>query len=438
MVPAAEHTAISFSVCLFHLPYTCAEMLKEFFCCRESVCTLLVAWGGLVLVLAHSAVHGYVKYAVNEWYKEFYDLLEDAGAMAANRSSAEASWVRKQQEVQSSLINFFRIAIIPTVVMPIAKYVRSTWALQWRLALMRTYVSMWNPNREAIEGASQRVHEDSYRFSRGVELCLTTVLDSVITLCVFIPVLTSIGEDTPCPGSLHFLKWLNGGWLVGLAILSALVGLGVTLILGHRLVGLEVENQIFEAKLRKGLVVLETTPVAVCVIIPQPEDVEVDVREMQHPNLMPPLPHFLPIFEGIQRNYNRLFINFGLLNLWLAFFEQFNIILPYLVFGPLLFSPDPSSRILLGTLVQVSNSFDKVFSSLNVIADNWGSVNEFRSVLVRLRQFERNVYRNIPHPSRRDSSWPLGRHTRAMFGRPIDVEILPPEATSSTVDHSRV
>jgi peptide/bleomycin uptake transporter len=420
-------------------------MLKEFFCRRESLCTLLVAWGGLVLVLAHAAVHGWIKFAVNAWYKKFYDLLEDAGAMAANHSLAEEAWIEKQQEVWSSLVDFCKIAIIPTVVMPIAKYVRSTWALQWRLALMRTYVSLWNPNSIAIEGASQRVHEDSYRFSRGVELCLSTVLDSVVTLGVFVPVLTGLGENTPCPSSLHFLKWLNGGWLVGLAILSALVGLGVTLILGHRLVGLEVQNQIFEAKLRKGLVVLETTPVAVCAIIRQPDDVEVDVREMQNPNLMPPLPHFLPIFEGIQRNYNRLFINFGLLNLWLAFFEQFNVILPYLVFGPLLFSPDPSTRILLGTLVQVSNSFDKVFSSLNVIADNWSSVNEFRSVLVRLRQFERNVYRNIPHPSRRESSWPLGRHIRAigrrphaMFGPPMDVEIVPAGATSSTADQQSV
>lgn len=425
----------------FHSPWRgsvlAVQMLREFFCRRESLCTLLVAWGGFVLVLAHAGVHGYVKYAINLWYKEFYDLLEDAGGMATNHSLPEASWVQKQYDVQSSLVAFCKIAVISIVVMPVSKFIRSAWALQWRLALMRMYVSLWNPNSTAIEGASQRVHEDSYRFSRGVELCLTTVLDSVITLVVFIPVLTGLGEDTPCPESLHFLKWLNGGWLVGLAILSALVGLGVTLILGHRLVGLEVENQIFEAKLRKDLVVLETTPVAVCVIIPQPDDVEVDVREMQHPNLMPPLPHFLPIFEGIQRNYNRLFINFGLLNLWLALFEQFNIILPYLVFAPLLFSPDPSTRIMLGTLVQVSNSFDKVFSSLNVIADNWSGINEFRSVLVRLRQFERNVYRNIPHPSRRESSWPLGRHTRAIFGLPIDVEILPPEATSSTVD-SRV
>ena len=408
-------------------------MLREFFCRRESACTLLVAWGGLLLVLAHAVVHGFVKYAVNSWYGDFYNLLEDAGSMTVNSSLPEEAWVQKQHEVQLSLVEFCKIAVVPVIVMPAAKYVRSAWALQWRLALMRTYVSLWNPNRDAIEGASQRVHEDSYRFSRGVELCLTTVLDSVITLGVFIPVLTELGESTPCPASLRFLAWLRSGWLVGLAVFSALVGFLVTLLLGHRLVGLEVKNQIVEAKLRKDLVVLETTPVAVCVVIPQPEDVEVDVREMSHPNLMPPLPHFIPIFEGIQRNYNRLFLNFGLLNLWLSFFEQFNVILPYLVFGPLMFSPNPSARILLGTLVQVSNSFDKVFTSLNVIADNWSGINEFRSVLVRLRQFERNVYRNIPHPSRRESSWPMNTRTHAIFGPPVDVEIVPPEATSSTV-----
>ena len=46
----------------------------------------------------------------------------------------------------------------------------------------------------------------------------------------------------------------------------------------------------------------------------------------------------------------------------------------------------------LRTLIKVSNSFEKVFSSLSVIAENWGAINDFRSTYRRLREFEAKLY----------------------------------------------
>ena len=43
-----------------------------------------------------------------------------------------------------------------------------------------------------------------------------------------------------------------------------------------------------------------------------------------------------------------------------------------------------------------SNAFDKVFSSLNVVSDSWLTISEFRSVLRRLREFERAVGSHRP------------------------------------------
>jgi len=64
------------------------------------------------------------------------------------------------------------------------------------------------------------------------------------------------------------------------------------------------------------------------------------------------------------------------------------VLAPYILVAPRLFADQCSERITLGTLVQTSNSFDKVFASLSVISENWGGINEWRSTLVRLRQFE--------------------------------------------------
>ena len=244
---------------------------------------------------------------------------------------------------------------------------------------------------------SQRIHEDSYRFAKGVELCLTTVLDAIVTLAVFIPLLAKLGAKTPCPEVLNFLQALGDGWLVGMAFSSALVGLFVTLVLGHKLVGLEVANQRVEAELRKDLVILESTPENICQSVPlSPEDTVESATTI----LFCATNHFTPIIGRIYKNYMSLFLNFGVLNLWLAIFDQFNIVLPYAVFAPLLFDQDPSSRITLGVLVQVSNSFDKVFGALSIISENWGAVNEFRSVLRRLIQYEKSLYISIPRRNR--------------------------------------
>ena len=369
-------------------------MLREFFCAREPR-VLCIAWGGLLLVLAHAAAHGWIKWAVNGWFKSFYDLLQEAGSLSTSPNVTVIEWKEHQALVLGDLLEFCKIATVAVVVMPIAKYIRSAWSLHWRMALMRAYVDHWDPNKTAIEGASQRVHEDSYKFSKGIEMCLTTVLDSLISLGVFIPVLIELGAATPAPRVVGIFAAFGEEWLVAIACASALVGFLVTMLLGHKLVGLEIENQKIEANLRRTLVILETSPHSLCQPVHSHEEASV---------LLPPAPQFRTLFTEIQVNYNRLFVNFGVLNLWLALFDQFNTILPYLLFAPLLFSPNAFERIQLGTLIQVSNSFDKVFGSLSVVAENWAGVNEFRSVLVRLSQYEQNVYHSLPHPNAHTST----------------------------------
>lgn len=385
-------------------------MLSEFFA-ATSRCVCCVSWGGLLLVLAHAAVHGAIKFALNAWYGKFYNILGDAAALASNASATEADWEVKRAEVAGGLVDFSKIAAVAVVVMPLAKFIRSMWALEWRLALTNAYVGAWDANRPAIEGSAQRTQEDAQRFAKGTELLMTVGLDCIITLAIFVPVLLQLGGETHCPGVVSGYCGLGKGWLVGLAVFVALVGFGVTLLVGQRLVGLEVANQVVEAKLRMDLVFLETMPERVCVAVQNPpEPVEIVNTDdvIRHPaqTYMPPMPWFVNIIAAVRANYKHLYLNFTALNLWLALFEQFATILPYAVVAPLLFANNSRERVTMGTLIQVSNAFDKVFSSLNVIADNWGGVNEYRSVLRRLRQFELNLYHNVPHPNRRQARSP--------------------------------
>ena len=196
---------------------------------------------------------------------------------------------------------------------------------------------------------------------------------------------------------------------------AAVGGFAVTFALGKKLVGLEVQNQRVEAELRRSLVFLETQPTSVCVGVFTTNDIDasVDSASQTTTHLLPATPHFLPQFRSIYKNYLSLFANFGFVNLWLSFYEQVAILMPYFLMSPLLFESDPASRILLGRVVQVSSAFGHVFASLNIVADSWPQLNEFFSTVVRLRQYERNVFQGLPHPSRVDGT---RRSSRAVFG----------------------
>ena len=175
-------------------------MFREFFvgpCGRESAFRMTMAWIGLLVIVGHAIVHGLIKYWLNQWYKDFYDLLQTAGALAARESVAPEEWADARAHVYEGLVDFCKIAAVSVIVMPLARFVRSSWALQWRVALGNAYLSCWET--PAIEGASQRLHEDTYKFSRGIELFLSVGLDSVITLSVFSPILVQLGREVDCP-----------------------------------------------------------------------------------------------------------------------------------------------------------------------------------------------------------------------------------------------
>ncbi len=381
-------------------------MFREFFCGRSWI-TCGVAWIGLVCVIGYSVFLAWVKREINTWYNTFYDLMASAGTAALFEDGINASDVSVSAlddevgsglfapaappnspspltladyrlKVSDELARFVWIVAPLVLASPAAKWMRSAWAFSWRMALMRGYLRAWDARQEPIEGASQRAHEDTQRFASALMGCLATVLDACFTLIVFTPILLDLSERVAPPVEMGVFR---GGWLMILAVGAAVGGLGGAVIFGKHLVTLEVQNQLVEALLRKDLVLLETTP---AVIVGQ------TVEQQEYA----PWRFFEETLKRLYRNYHSLFRHFSLLNTWLSFYDQVMVLLPYFLVAPLLFASDPERRITLGTLVQTSNSFEKVFASLSVVAESWGAVNEFRAVVVRLREFEGRLYRS--------------------------------------------
>jgi peptide/bleomycin uptake transporter len=292
-------------------------MLTEYFCNKKKK-TLLLAYFGFAVFIGHHVFMAWMKYALNGWYERFYDTVQVGGSDVGSDSG---EMTQHRNAVEALLLDFLYLVAPATIVHPVAGYIRNIWVLHWRIELMQRYLVGWDVDSPTIEGAAQRVHEDTQRFAAGVQACVAALLDSVLTLLVFCPMLYNLNE---------MLMWIAVGCAVSGILVSATVG--------HKLVGLEVDNQVAEGALRSQLVVLEMTP---SVIIEQGKKEDV----------------FAHCVAWVLTNYTKLYKNFAMLSTWLSVFDQGMTILPYFLVAPLLFADDPAERVTLGVLVKVTNAF---------------------------------------------------------------------------------
>lgn len=315
-----------------------------------------LAWLGLVVLLLHSIFSAVVKKQLNSWSGDFYNLLQ---AVEVGSGSS----VGDQEKVISQLWSFVDIVAPMVLVHPISKWVRNVWTLEWRLCLVNNYLSRWTNQGEPVEGASQRIQEDTARFTQKFDRAIGTLLDAAMTLIVFIPVLSGLGSVAVPPSSLAAL---GNNWLVVIAVSTAALHLGGAWLIGRPLVSLEITNQRVEAAFRLDLVLEETGK----------RDCSNSVSAR--------------LVRDLRVNYNSLYRSFFSLNFFLSTFDQVLVLLPYVLVAPLLFA-DEHNRVRLGVLIQVSNSFDRVFGALTVVAENYAALQDFRSTVHRLVEFERSL-----------------------------------------------
>ena len=329
-------------VCVRVRVRVCA-MFGEFFCSKRYVC---IAWPGLVAVVAYSAFVAHVKMQINTFYSNFYDLLQTAGAILVERTSGDfedgsggslegfdAALAAKREEVWHQLWQFGVIVAPLVFASPTARWMRSMWSFFWRMALMRSYLSAWDLTRPPLEGASQRLHEDTQRFAAGLQGCLVTLLDSAFTLVLFTPILMNLSAEVAPPVGLG-LELVRSVWLVLIANGAAIFGIVGAAVVGQKLVHLEVVNQKVEAALRRSLVLIEVAdPTA-----------ETNGEGLPNGPQAIELRSIGETFTALRKNYLNLFNNFAFLNTFLAVFEQAITILPYVLCAPKRGIHGPDSR----------------------------------------------------------------------------------------------
>ena len=287
-----------------------------------------------------------VSVAINNWRRPFFDAVQDA---LSGESTTTAG------DLYSLIWIFAQIAFLWIVVYVITRFFVSHYVFRWRTAMNDFYVGQWERVRH-IEGASQRVQEDTMRFAGIVEGLGVAIVDSIMTLFAFLPVLLALSTNItslPLVGEIPHP-------LLSAAIFWAAFGTIFLASVGIKLPGLEFKNQRVEAAYRKELVYGE------------------DNADRAQP------PTLTELFSNVRRNYFRLYFHYMYFNVARSFYLQADNIFGYLLLIPTI----AVGAISFGLMQQILTAFSQVTNSFQYLVNSWPTIVELLSIYKRLQAFE--------------------------------------------------
>jgi peptide/bleomycin uptake transporter len=283
---------------------------------------------------------------INDWFGTFYDMIQRALA-TPNSVTIESYFAQ--------LTTFLGIAMVYITVAVLNSFLVSHYIFRWRTAMNDYYVSHWERLRH-IEGASQRIQEDTMRFASIMQGLGVALIDSLMTLIAFLPILWGLSrfvKEIPIFGEVPQA-------LVIVALLWAVFGTGLLALAGVRLPGLEFRNQRVEAAYRKELVLGE------------------DHAERAQP------PTLGNLFRDVRRNYFRLYFNYLYFNVARYGYLQASVLVAYVALAPTIVV----AGFTLGVMQQILRAFDRVQSSFQFLVNSWTTIVELISIYKRLKAFE--------------------------------------------------
>ncbi|HEY0906764.1 MAG TPA: peptide antibiotic transporter SbmA [Methylophilus sp.] len=299
---------------------------------------------GFILFSTYYSVQ--VSVAINNWRRPFFDTVQ--AALSPNSKVTT-------DQLYVLMLQFAEIAFVAIFIFVITRFFVSHYIFRWRTAMNDFYISQW-PQVRTIEGASQRVQEDTMRFATIMEGLGVSMVEAVMTLFAFLPVLWSLSSyvsELPVFGAVPAPLFTAAiAWSVFGTLLLAAVGI--------KLPGLEFKNQRVEAAYRKELVYGEDNPARA-----QPMTLQA-------------------LFADVRRNYFRLYFHYMYFNVARSLYLQADNIFAYLILVPTI----AAGKITFGLLQQILTAFSQVSNSFQYLVNSWTTIVELLSVYKRLTAFE--------------------------------------------------
>ncbi|MGH8631284.1 MAG: SbmA/BacA-like family transporter, partial [Burkholderiales bacterium] len=310
---------------------------------------------GAVIGLTLSMV--YMSVLFNEWYNLFYNALQE----------------RNVEEFWKQILRFCVLAAIYIFMAVYAFYLNQMLQIKWRRWMTDRYLKEWLADRvyyrmqltgAPADNPDQRIAEDLKLFVDDTLNLSLGLLNAVVTLVSFVGILWVLSGPLTIP--------LGGGvvipgYMVWAALAYALVGTWITHRIGRPLIGLNFNQQRFEADFRFGLIRFRENGESVALY--KGEDDE--------------LKGFGARFANVVENWWRIMRRQKILISFTVGYNQIANVFPFVVAAPRYFA----GAIQLGGLMQIANAFDKVQGALSWLIGAYSTFASWKATADRLLGF---------------------------------------------------
>jgi putative ATP-binding cassette transporter len=322
-----------------------------------------VALGLLAAVLALSFAQVWINVRLNSWRNDFYNTLQEY----------DRSGFFYQIGLFAALAGgFVLIAVYQT-------YLQQVLQIRWRRWMTDVYLHEWLKNQtyyrlqlgaDPTDNPDQRIAEDLALFPSQTLALSLGLLTNIVQAISFSFILWELSG--PLALSLGALGEVTiPGYMFWAVIVYTIGGTWLAIRIGRPLIGINFDQQRFEADLRFSLVRLRENTESVAFY-------GGEEREFGT---------FWSRFGRVYGNFMALILRQRMLGFYSNGYGQAAVVFPYLLMAPRYFG----ERLALGVIQQVADAFIQLQSSLAYIVTSYADIANWQSIVRRLATFRDRV-----------------------------------------------
>jgi putative ATP-binding cassette transporter len=318
----------------------------------------------LVVIVTLNLGMVYVQVLVNQWLREFYDILQNLDKAA----------------FLSAILRFCLLACAYIAQATYMLYLSQMLQIRWRKWLTDKYLGNWLSHQAyyrinfaaATDNPDQRISEDINSYAEYTIDLGTNLLNSVATLISFLGILWLLSGALDIHFSSRTVVKLPG-YMVWAALFYSVLGTWLTVKIGNPLVLLNFNQQRFEADFRFSMVRVRENSESIALYGGEKQE-ELHLRDR---------------FNILMENFWRIMRRRKRLSWLTNTYSQAAIIFPVLMAAPRFFG----GEMHLGGLMQTVGAFAAVHGALSYLITSYSEIARWHAVIDRLAGFTQTMDR---------------------------------------------
>lgn len=317
------------------------------------------ARGLLAGVIALSLGQVYMLVMLNQWNNVFYNALQE-----------------RDFEVFWPLIGQFSLIAFGYIIMAVyAIYVKQILEIKWRTWMTSRYLDEWMHSQtyyrlqvlggDGVDNPDQRISDDIGMFVNLTLSLFIGLLKQVSTLVAFVVILWQLSGALDIPVGDTVLS--VPGYMVFVTLIYSVVGTWLAHKVGRSLIGLNYDQQRYEADFRFSMVRVRENSESIAF----------------YGGEGPEMQNFQERFGMVIRNFWALMKRTKLLNFYVNGYAQLAVIVPILMSAPKYFFGD----MQLGGFIQTLSAFGRVQDALSYFVEAYDTIAQYVAVIRRLGGF---------------------------------------------------